>query len=193
MIPVGSILDNLPKECRALFDHWDRLRGDRLLPARAEIDPGAIKPLLPFIFILESRAPNEARIRLAGTGLRDLFGFETTGRNLVKLAPPEQRRERSYRMWTVMRQPCAAHYTHHVAFPTGVREICQGIALPMAPNKSGGSPLAIAVEIPQSGRRWLNPSGPALITIAEEFAFIDIGAGHPESVAPPDDWTIEAP
>jgi hypothetical protein len=91
-------------------------------------------------------------------------------------------------MWTIMNRPCAAFYRHPVTFPNGVQEICYGIALPVAPDRPDGTPLAIAVEIPRSGLHWLSPAAPAMVAMAEEFAFMDIGAGQPEALAPPDDW-----
>ena len=36
---------------RDLYDYWNRVRGDRPMPKRADIDPTAIPKLLPHIMI----------------------------------------------------------------------------------------------------------------------------------------------
>ncbi|HVJ51911.1 MAG TPA: PAS domain-containing protein [Aliidongia sp.] len=190
MIPGSSILNDLPEQCGALLTYWDGLRGDRIRPERREIDPGAIKSILPFIYILEAASHGEVRFRLAGTALRDLFGFELSGRNHIELAPPAHRRLRSYRMWTHMHHPCGACYSRRVPFSTGIREFCHGILLPLASDHADGPPLAIAIEVPEAGPRWLNPAASALLQAVEDFAYFDIGAGVPDKAEPPDDWDV---
>jgi hypothetical protein len=190
MIPGSPILNDLPEQCDALLAYWDQLRGDRVTPKRGEIDPGAIKSALPFIYILESVSHREIRFRLAGTALRDLFGFELSGRNHIDLAPLTHRRLRSYRMWTHMHHPCGAYYSRRVPFSTGIREFCHGILLPLAPDRPGGPALAIAIEVPEAGPRWLNPAASALLQAVEDFAYFDVGAGVPDAAEPPDDWDV---
>jgi hypothetical protein len=51
-----------------LFRYWERKRGARCLPAKAEIDPAEIKSLLPNITVTEiHRAPLRVHFRLVGT------------------------------------------------------------------------------------------------------------------------------
>jgi hypothetical protein len=69
---------------RALYDYWaERSRAAGCLPARGDIDPGAIPHLLGSIWmtdvVREDGAPR-FRERLVGTGVVQLYGFETTGR-----------------------------------------------------------------------------------------------------------------
>jgi hypothetical protein len=55
------------------FDYWNARRGDRPMPARADIDPAAIKALLPHLILMDVlRAakpdwPLDFRYRLLGT------------------------------------------------------------------------------------------------------------------------------
>lgn len=63
----------------ALFQYWDRLRGDRPAPQRTEIEPVDIKSLLADTFILEKDARGEAIFRLAGTRLCATYGRELKG------------------------------------------------------------------------------------------------------------------
>ena len=65
---------------RTLHAYWDRLRGERTAPERAEIEPGAIRHLLADSLILELDVPaRSATVRLAGTRVCALYGRELRG------------------------------------------------------------------------------------------------------------------
>ena len=67
-----------------LFAYWASLRRGPGLPARRDLHPGAIKRLLPTLSLIDvGRTPLDFRIRLAGTGLYDVYGREITGRRLA--------------------------------------------------------------------------------------------------------------
>jgi hypothetical protein len=72
---------------RMLFSYWDALRGARAAPERGEIEPGAIRHVLPDTFILELDRDRRAAIRLAGTRLCALFGGELRDRSFASLWP----------------------------------------------------------------------------------------------------------
>lgn len=76
---------------RALHAYWDRLRGVRTSPERAEIDPAQIGRLLGDIFLLERDGANRYGIRLAGTRLCALIGKEIRGRSLAELFADDDR------------------------------------------------------------------------------------------------------
>lgn len=59
--------------------YWEALRGNRLMPCRSDIDPRGIEDALSHAFILERVAPGVARLRIAGSHLRDLMGMEVRG------------------------------------------------------------------------------------------------------------------
>jgi len=63
----------------ALFQYWNRLRGERPAPRRTEIEPADIKSLLADTFILERDTRGEATFRLAGTRLCATYGRELKG------------------------------------------------------------------------------------------------------------------
>ena len=52
-----------------LLSYWRRLRGDRSMPRKEEIDPRAIKDHLAFSFLLQRENDDSFTFRLAGTGL----------------------------------------------------------------------------------------------------------------------------
>ena len=67
-----------------LFAYWASRRSGGKLPARRDLQPGDIKRLLPTLSLIDvDRAPLDFRIRLAGTGLYDVYGREITGRGLA--------------------------------------------------------------------------------------------------------------
>ena len=70
---------------RLLFAHWDKLRGERAAPVRADIDPTRLKGLLADVFMLDAHPWQEGRIRLAGTRICALFGRELKGQRLPDL------------------------------------------------------------------------------------------------------------
>lgn len=59
--------------------YWEALRGNRLMPCRSDIDPRGIEDALPYAFVLERVAPGVARLRIAGSHLRESMGMEVRG------------------------------------------------------------------------------------------------------------------
>ena len=78
---------------RALHAYWDRLRGTRAAPERADLDPGAIRSILGDVYLLELGTPRQITIRLAGTRLCTLFCRELKGASLESLFAPGERGE----------------------------------------------------------------------------------------------------
>ncbi|HEY3777358.1 MAG TPA: PAS domain-containing protein [Rhizomicrobium sp.] len=62
-----------------LVGYWSRLRAGRNVPDQADIDPRALKRMLPHVFILDARNCERPIYRLAGTALCDRFGLELRG------------------------------------------------------------------------------------------------------------------
>jgi hypothetical protein len=84
--------------------YWSRLRQGRRAPDQADIDPKALKRLLPFVFLLDARPDGSFVYRLAGTTLCDRYGTELRGRNFVAHWDAESRN----RLSEAMRQSLAA-------------------------------------------------------------------------------------
>ena len=69
-----------------LFGYWAARRSGARLPSRGDIDPGGLKRLLPTISLIEvDGEAQQYRMRLAGTGLYDVYGGEITGRRLSEV------------------------------------------------------------------------------------------------------------
>lgn len=62
-----------------LVGYWSRLRAGRKAPDQADIDPRALKRLLPHVFILDAHDCARPDYRLAGTALCERFGRELRG------------------------------------------------------------------------------------------------------------------
>lgn len=63
----------------SLYQYWDKLRQDRPMPARADLDPADIPRLLPNLMVIEVVPPSRFRYRLLGTELVRRFGSNPTG------------------------------------------------------------------------------------------------------------------
>lgn len=72
---------------RLVHGYWSGLRGLRRFPAKREIDPAALKPVLPYIMIAEvHRDPLRVRYRLVGTEVVHFMGEDFTGQWLHETA-----------------------------------------------------------------------------------------------------------
>ncbi len=79
-IPVPTLPDLLHPGSRALFRHWETIRGERSVPSRSDLDLRKITDIVPWLCILERNPVRQAyRWRLAGTGIGLLWGRELTG------------------------------------------------------------------------------------------------------------------
>ncbi|MEX0838308.1 MAG: PAS domain-containing protein [Parvibaculum sp.] len=73
------------KTTQALFDYWNAMRAGRPAPRRNEIEPGDMRAILPYVFILERKDRDTYRFRLAGTGLCSVYGMEFRGHNMLSM------------------------------------------------------------------------------------------------------------
>jgi hypothetical protein len=91
-----------------LETYWRDLRGARLVPARADVDPRRIEDALEYAFIVERIAPGMARFRLAGMHLNDLMGMEVRGMPLTSFFAPDARKQVSAALESVFDEPAIA-------------------------------------------------------------------------------------
>ncbi|WP_075288776.1 PAS domain-containing protein [Pararhizobium arenae] len=78
------------KSAVEIFSYWNALRGNNEVPSRDQIEPAHIRTLLADLLILEHRADDEIRFRLAGTRICALFGRELRGSRFDALWAGEQ-------------------------------------------------------------------------------------------------------
>jgi hypothetical protein len=68
---------------RVLLAYWNDKRGTRAMPARADIDPLDVPPILPNIVLVDVTGdPPRFRFRVVGTDIVFRYGAELTGRDL---------------------------------------------------------------------------------------------------------------
>jgi len=70
---------------KTVFDYFNRVRGDRTAPLRADIDPAALTSVLPDVFILGMGRHGSPIFRLAGTRVCALLGRELRGEEFLDL------------------------------------------------------------------------------------------------------------
>ncbi len=61
------------------YAYWLRKRGDRPLPARADLEPSEIKRVLPHMMLVDVLGPGRYRYRLIGTACALAHGIDATG------------------------------------------------------------------------------------------------------------------
>lgn len=78
-----------------LISYWRKSHTVGVPPAREALDPGAIRGYLSSISIVEIGRDGQARFRLAGSKLREVFGRDMRGKFLSELD------ENAYEMWSL--------------------------------------------------------------------------------------------
>lgn len=74
----------------ALLSYWQSLNNGST-PARSQIDPAAIKKLLPHLYIADFETdPFDVRYRLVGTAADDWNGFSLVGRSINEFLKNDQ-------------------------------------------------------------------------------------------------------
>lgn len=74
--------------------YWSLIRRGRPAPDQSDVDPKALKRLLPFVFLLEAR-PSSFVYRLAGTTLCERYGGELRGRDFLAQWDRDSRKQLS--------------------------------------------------------------------------------------------------
>ncbi|GGF01939.1 hypothetical protein GCM10011611_04290 [Aliidongia dinghuensis] len=80
-------------ELQELHALWQRLRGNRRMPARRDFDPIQVPKLLPDMFLVDVLAGNPPerryRVRLQGTAQADYYGADWTGSYIHQMIDQE--------------------------------------------------------------------------------------------------------
>ena len=165
--------------CRRLLRYWLELRGAGPVPCRAAIDPGALKPALPHIFMLNMIGADTTIYRLVGTAHRARWGIELTGHVWGEFLEPEQRIERTRRLWRAVDHPCGFVALYDVIFASRARDPVETLLLPLRPDREAGCPIMIGASQSLQQADWVNQSGHVSIRTPERFRFLDLGWGLP--------------
>lgn len=89
-LPVGLVLPEsrlASPVLRAGLDYWRRIRGDREIPARRDLDPADIAAILPNAMLKDvCRDPLDFCYRLVGSRARHHSQADYTGKRMSELA-----------------------------------------------------------------------------------------------------------
>jgi hypothetical protein len=98
---------------RQLYDYWVAKRGERAMPARADIDPLEMTFIIGNLILVEvlEGTPPRFRIRIHGTNLTERAGYELTGKMLDELPVNEFRQlaQQSFTHVTTTAAPWISH------------------------------------------------------------------------------------
>ncbi|WP_297299652.1 PAS domain-containing protein [uncultured Methylovirgula sp.] len=106
---------------RELLTYWNRLRGDRAAPDRAEIELAAIRGSLRDLFMLDLDPAHQFPFLMTGTRLNAFFCGEQLGRSFLSLWQPQDARTIATALMTAIDAACpvlAAASAH----PEGYRD-----------------------------------------------------------------------
>lgn len=80
------IFSGVTEAQRLLIAHWVECRDSSGRVARESIDPGTVRSTLACLSIVEMDETGAGRFRIAGSRLRDIFGFDARGRHVSEIA-----------------------------------------------------------------------------------------------------------
>lgn len=78
-------MEKANQKLQALLALWNEKRGNRDMPARADLAVNTLKPWLGNLALIDLKNGDGPIFRLCGTNLRDRFGGEATGRRIESL------------------------------------------------------------------------------------------------------------
>lgn len=120
---------------RQIHAYWKSRCLDRQMPARPDIDPLDVPPLLPFIFLVDVlNGPRDFRFRLAGTHFRESVGSEVTGQLIGDVFPPAFNAEVHYYWSECVNRREPAIGSGNLWIPGRDHVRWEGIILPLSPD-----------------------------------------------------------
>lgn len=161
-----------------LFAYWERKAGDAAMPVPGAIDPIEIPDLLPQLYLLDvERGADDAavpdfRFRLAGTGVRELFDREITGRRIADVLPEPDLLENAQRSYgTILRDgaPWLTDILYELEWGEPFRY--RRLSLPLGPGDGRVTRILGAFDLdrPPEGRKPFHELLPALARTLERI------------------------
>lgn len=136
-VPLEKIMDS---GCREMFDHWNRVRGERFAPSWQSFDLISLPAnLIRYTHVVDiSDDPFDVTFRFWGTGLSDVLYFDRTGQSLLSTNMgylDERRREQvlaDYRTVIATREPMPFLWDASATREHARRLIVPSIRLPLS-------------------------------------------------------------
>lgn len=133
--PGISLVDG---RLQGLLAYWTEKRGDRVMPARADISPAEMVARLPRIALLnvlnEGRSASGFSVRLSGTGIDDLLGHDFRGSTLADLLPGASAKLIAAALAALVQHKRPMRFFAHAHLPGHPDAHLEGLALPLGPD-----------------------------------------------------------
>ncbi|HVU21308.1 MAG TPA: PAS domain-containing protein [Rhizomicrobium sp.] len=174
------------KDSLAFESFWRSLRGEKLVPARADFQPARAKNFLGDMVLLE--APTEQkpayRIRVTGDRFNILVGANLTGRNNLDFMPEKYHAGSIAAGRAVVERPCGVWQVSPAHLLRGYATHLEVTAFPLSADETG-VPYILMQVLPAGGLNTVSlPTDHGIgIDTAVMSYYIDLGAGVPESHA----------
>lgn len=176
---LGSVMIKLPNAGRVLLDHWFDVKKNEPVPPRRRIWPGAFRPILSCVVMLEWTGARQLIFRLAGTDVVRRFGVELRGLNLFDLLPDPDPLPEPHMLSVACEYPCGAFCELSYSDRHETPAICQMVYLPLADD--AGVRTRMIGTITARNQECDPCDAPVLIRALryERVSYLDLGAGLP--------------
>lgn len=190
-LPARASLDQLERDLaltditRRFVATWWRLRGTATIPDGNGFNPLRFGQVLAWVSLIDLPTPEDAVYRLGARAIEEGLGYRLKGLRLLDLVSEAERPVRAWRYAQMIGRPCGFYFRAEVVAANGLVIPTETTLLPVGPRpgEPGGRLLACGAPLGNFERVGAY-SGPWQ-RLAETFAFVDLGAGTPESGFPP--------
>ena len=166
---------------KAVFRYFNELRAARAAPLRQEIDPAALKGVLPDLFIMEKGRDDSVRFRLAGTRVCAILGREMRDRSFTEIWEPAMRHRMRLAADTVLANRKALEIAVTASDADGHALDLEMLLLPLF-SRANRCDRIFGCLVPMAPAAGLQPRLRVLAPADLEFA--PVGRGEPAQVAP---------
>ncbi len=130
----------LTPRSQQIADYWLSLWTHDAPPARTQVNPAAIKPLLPGIIFFMVIPQQSVHVGMAGTGFHTYLGREITGADWLALTPEDARWLRLSTFSTVAQGAIAINRWRFRIFENSICS-CEKLLLPLKPEQGEALPV----------------------------------------------------
>ncbi len=177
---LGNLPERLGTVAGHFLEYWLSLPKVERVPSRADIDPAAIREILPYFMLWELNRGDDAKWRIVGSGIREWFGRELTGTDVLDMHDEAARPKAVAAGLAMSAQPCGAWGLMTLHSPQGYNFLVEVLCLPLRNAEGRVALLANTMERVQDRPFFdaMAAAGARMMNFVEH-RFIDIGAGLP--------------
>jgi hypothetical protein len=153
---LGNLPERLGTVAERFLGYWLSLPKVDRVPARSAVDPAAIREILPFFLLWQLNGGQDATWRLVGSGIREWFGRELTGRDVLEIHTDEAKPKAVAAGLAMSTQPCGAWGLMRLHSPQGYDFMVEVLCLPLRDGEGRVTLFANTMERRQanSSTRW---------------------------------------